>query len=399
MQKTKKTKPHRRMRGGLTLFSAGFRPLFLFAGIWAVVGLAISVPMIGGAFTLPTALDPISWHIHEMIFGFIAAAIGGFLLTATANWTGRLPVQGPPLIALCLLWIAGRLAMATSAIIGPLPAALIDLSYLAVLIAFAGREIIAGKNWRNAPIILIITTLLAADVLWQIEILGLANFDGAAQRLAIVTVLTLVMLVGGRVIPSFTRNWLAKRDAELLPASFGKFDKIVLAVTVPTLIGWTVAPESLVVGGFLLLASFFNFARLMRWQGHRTGSDALVWVLHLGYFWIPVGLFLLGANALMGGPTLAGGIHALTAGAIATMIMAVMSRATLGHTGRKLHAGPGLTTAYILISVGALARILGAYIQAYYLPLLITGAAAWILGFVLFTAICGPMMLTKPRRN
>ncbi|MCZ6859129.1 MAG: NnrS family protein [Alphaproteobacteria bacterium] len=399
MKKSHTPRSRRRAYESPALFSAGFRPLFLLAGISAVVGLALSVGMIAGAFALPTAIDPVSWHVHEMIFGFVAAAIGGFLLTATANWTGRLPVQGPPLIGLCLLWLVGRLAMATSAIIGALPAALIELSYLAVLIAFAGREIIAGRNWRNSPIILILTILLATDILWQIEILELANFDGAARRLAIATVLTLIMLIGGRVIPSFTRNWLAKRDAELLPASFGVFDKIVLAVTVPTLIGWAVAPETRVVGGFLLLASFLNLARLIRWQGHRTASDALVWVLHVGYFWIPVGLFLLAANALMEGPTQAGGIHALTAGAIATMILAVMSRATLGHTGRKLHAGTGLSIAYILVSAGTLARVLGAYIEAFYSPLLIAGAFAWALAFILFTAICGPMMLTRRRRK
>lgn len=399
MKKTPSPRPRARGHEGLALFSAGFRPLFLLAGMWAVVGLALSVAMIAGVIALPTALDPVSWHVHEMIFGFMAAAIGGFLLTATANWTGRLPVQGPPLIALCILWLAGRLAMATSALIGPLPAALIELSYLATLIAFVAREIIAGGNWRNAPIIAILTILLATDVLWQIEILGLASFDGAARRLAIATVLTLVMVIGGRVIPSFTRNWLAKRGAERLPAGFGPFDKIVLALTVPTLMGWAVAPETRLIGGFLLLAGFLNLARLMRWQGHQTASEALVWVLHVGYFWIPVGLFLLAANALMAGPTIAGGIHALTAGAIATMILAVMSRATLGHTGRKLHAGSGLTMAYILVGAGALARVLGAYIDALYLPLLIAGALAWTLAFILFTAICGPMMLTRRRRK
>jgi len=397
MDKSQTPRTRRRAPGGLALFSGGFRPLFGLAGIWAVLGLVLSIGMIRGDFALPTAFDPVSWHVHEMIFGFVCAAIGGFLLTATANWTGRLPVQGPPLIGLCLLWVAGRAAMATSAIIGPLPAGLIELSYLAALIAFAGREIVAGKNWRNAPIILILTVLLATDILWQIEAMGLANFDGAARRLAIGTVLTLVMLIGGRVIPSFTRNWLAKRDAKLLPANFGKFDKITLAVTVPTLFGWSVRPDSPVIGGLLLIAGLLNLARLMRWQGHRTGSDALVWVLHVGYLWIPVGLFLLAANALMAGPTLAGGIHALTAGAIATMILAVMSRATLGHTGRKLHAGPGLAIAYVLVSAGALARVLGAYIETLYLPLLIAGTVAWALGFVLFVSICGPMMLTRPR--
>jgi uncharacterized protein involved in response to NO len=399
MKKTPSPRTRARAHEGPALFSAGFRPLFLLAGIWAVVGLALSVAMIAGALALPSVLDPVSWHVHEMIFGFIAAAIGGFLLTATANWTGRLPVQGPPLIGLCILWLAGRLAMATSAIIGPLPAALIGLSYLAALIAVAGREIAAGGNWRNAPIILILTVLLAADVLWQIEILELANFDGAARRLAIATVLTLVMLIGGRVIPSFTRNWLAKRDGERLPAGFGWFDKIVLGLTVPTMIGWAVAPEEPVIGAFLLLAGSLNLARLMRWRGHRTASEALVWVLHVGYLWIPVGLFLLAANALMAGPSQAGGIHALTAGAIATMILAVMSRATLGHTGRKLHAGTGLAAAYGLVGAGALARVLGAYIEALYWPLLTAGAVAWTFAFLLFTAICGPMMLTRRRRK
>lgn len=399
MQKTRTSRPRARAYQGPALFSAGFRPLFLLAGIWAVAGLVLSVGTIAGAFALPSVLDPVSWHVHEMIFGFIAAAIGGFVLTATANWTGRLPVRGPPLIGLCILWIAGRLAMATSAIIGASPAALIELSYLAALIAVAGREIAGGRNWRNAPIILILVALLASDILWQIEILELADFDGAARRLAIATVLTLVMLIGGRVIPSFTRNWLAKRDGELLPASFGRFDKIVLAVTVPTLIGWAVAPEEPVIGGFLLLAGILNLARLARWRGHRTASEALLWVLHIGYLWIPVGLFLLAANALLDGPSQAGGIHALTAGAIATMILAVMSRATIGHTGRKLHAGPGLATAYILVGAGALARVLGAYSDALYQPLLIAGALAWVLGFALFTAICGPMMVMRPGRR
>lgn len=399
MQKARTSRPRDRAYKGPALFSAGFRPLFLLAGIWAVVGLVLSVGTIAGAFALPSVLDPVSWHVHEMIFGFVAAAIGGFVLTATANWTGRLPVRGPPLIALCVLWVGGRLAMATSEIIGPLPAAIIELSYLAALTALAGREIIAGRNWRNAPIIVILVVLLATDILWQIEILELADFDGAARRLAIATVLTLVMLIGGRVIPSFTRNWLAKRDGERLPAAFGWFDKIVLAVTVPSLIGWAAAPEEPVIGGFLLLAGVLNLARLMRWRGHRTASEALVWVLHVGYLWIPVGLILLAANALMDGPSQAGGIHALTAGAIATMILAVMSRATLGHTGRELHAGPGLATAYVLVGAGALARVIGAYGDALYQPLLIAGALAWVLGFALFTAICGPMMLMRPGRK
>lgn len=399
MKKTQTPRPRARAHDGPALFSAGFRPLFLVAGIWAVVGLALSVAMINGEIELPTALDPVSWHVHEMIFGFVAAAAGGFLLTATANWTGRLPVQGRPLIALSILWLAGRLAMATSAIIGAAPAALIELSYLAALTALIAREIIASRNWRNAPIIVILAVLLAVDILWQIEFLGLADFDGAVRRLAIATVLTLVMLIGGRVIPSFTRNWLAKRHAKRLPAGFGPFDKIVLGLTVPTMIGWSVAPEEPVVGGFLLLAGLLNLARLIRWQGYQTASDALVWVLHVGYLWIPVGLFLLAANALMAGPGQAGGIHALTAGAFATMILAMMSRATLGHTGHKLHAGTGLTMAYVLVGAGALARVLGVYIEALYLPLTIAGAVAWVLAFLLFTAICGPMMLTRRRRK
>ncbi len=197
--------------------SAGYRPFFLLAGLWSIAVLPLSVAAIHGVAPLPSGLDTVRWHFHELMFGYIAAAVAGFLLTAIPNWTGRLPLQGLPLLGLVGLWCAGRLAMFASGVIGPAAAAVLDLLFLAVLGALVSREIIAGRNRRNLPMLAILATFLGANMLYHAVSLGLLPDNGFDQRTAIACIALLIVLIGGRVTPSFTRNWLVKRGSTSLP--------------------------------------------------------------------------------------------------------------------------------------------------------------------------------------
>jgi uncharacterized protein involved in response to NO len=395
MPEERKPIPRYRDPAGPTVLSQGFRPFFLLAGLWAAGALALSIGMIQGRIVLPTAYDAVSWHSHEMLFGYVAATVTGFLLTAIPNWTGRLPLQGGPLLGLVGLWLAGRVAVAISALIGVWPAALIDLAFLAAVVVVTFREIAAGRNWRNLPVVMAVALFLICNALFHAEFLGLIEGDGLAQRAAVAVIVALITLIGGRIVPSFTRNWLVKQGAQRLPVAFGTFDRAVLITTLAALAFWTVVPWSLVAGGLMAFAAALNLARLARWCGPATLGESLLWVLHLGYLWIPLGLALLALAAGWNGVPASAALHALTAGAMGTMTLAVMSRAILGHTGRALSAGAPLTAAYVLVTLAALARVIAALWGAAAMPLLTVAAAAWIAAFVLFVAVCGPMLVTR----
>ena len=387
--------PRYRSFTGHAVFSQGFRPFFLLAGIWAIVALALSFGMFRGWIALPTAFGVVDWHYHEMLFGYIAAAIAGFLLTAIPNWTGGLPLQGAPLIGLVLLWIAGRVAVMASDWIGAGAAAVIDLGFLVVLGGVTVREIVSGRNWRNLPPVLAIALFLVCNALSHAAVLGLVDADGVARRGGIAVVVMLIALIGGRIIPSFTRNWLVKRKAEALPASFNSFDRVALGTTLLALGYWAVAPDDNVAATLAALAAVVNLVRHMRWRGFATLPEPLLWVLHLGYFWIPVGLSLLAASQWWPSISSNGALHALTTGAFGTMTLAVMSRATLGHTGRALTAGPGLTAAFVLVTCAALARVLASLFDAAYLPLLTIATASWIAASLCYLMVCGPMFFAR----
>jgi uncharacterized protein involved in response to NO len=387
--------PRYRAWAGPALLAAGFRPFFLMLGLWA----ALAVPLWLGAFTgrlaLPSAFDPLTWHGHEMLFGFAQAAIAGFLLTAVPNWTGRMPIQGWSLAGLALLFLGGRLAVTFSAATGPAVAALVDLAFPAVLMAALAREIVTGRNWRNLPMIGALGLIGIANALTHLEALGRADTAALGLRLGIGVVLMLIGLIGGRVIPSFTRNWLARRGAPALPAPAGRLDAWTMALTALALAAWVAAPGAAPVAPLMALAALANLVRLARWQGHRTGAEPLVWILHLGFLWLSAGLGLMALAALgLILPTAA--LHALTGGAMTTMIVAVSTRATLGHTGRALHAGRPTTLIYLLVTLAALARVGAGVAAAAYLPLITFAGAAWTLAFALYLGVYGPMLL-RPR--
>ena len=348
-----------------------------------------------GTASIPTAFDLVTWHAHEMLFGFVAAAIAGFLLTAIPNWTGRMPLQGFPLAVLFGLWLAGRVAIFGSAWIGTGVAAALDLSFLALLLGVVLREIVAGRNWRNLPISVVLGGLLAANALTHADAAGIAATGPLGQRLGIGIVILLICLVGGRIIPSFTLNWLKKRGQAQLPARFGALDRVALGLAAAALAIWVSAPESRIGGAALIAAGLANLIRLLRWRGHLTLSEPLVWSLHLGFVWAPIGLLLIGLSAFLPDVPPAAGLHALTAGAMGGMTLAVMTRATLGHTGRSLTANRSTAAIYLLVAAAAGLRVGAAFSAEAYLPLLWTSGLAWSAAFGLFVVHYGRMLLSR----
>src|SRR5579885_1571050 len=224
--------PRYRQYEGPAVFSAGFRPFFLLGAAWAAIAVPLWLLAFAGQSDLPTQLAPAAWHVHEMVFGYGAAIVAGFLLTAIPNWTGRLPLQGRPLAALVLLWMAGRAAVLSATDIGALAAALVDLAFPLIFLAVVAREILAGKNWRNLPMLGALALLLTGNALVHLDALGLADSAPLGSRTGLATLLMLIALVGGRIIPSFTRNWMAKMRPDVPPpAPAGPLDLAALSVT------------------------------------------------------------------------------------------------------------------------------------------------------------------------
>ena len=379
------------------ILTYGFRPFFLAAAVWAVVAMAQWLWVLSGGPAQPSAFGSLIWHAHEMLFGFIVAAVAGFLLTAIPNWTGRLPVRGWSLGVLLGLWLAGRVAVTLSGIIGAAAAAVIDLSFLVAFGAVILREIAAGGNWRNLPMVAVIAVLTAANLLVHLEYIGGVGDADLGLRLGIGTVAVLVAIVGGRIVPSFTRNWLQKRGAVRLPASFGWPDRAALAATVTAALAWAALPEARATGALALLAALALAVRLGRWCGLATLREPLLWVLHLGYAWLAVGFALLGASLWFAVLPVTAAFHALTAGAMGTMILAVMTRATLGHTGRALTAGRGTTAVYALVTAAAVLRVGAGMAPGAGVELTLLAGLAWIAAFALFVVLYGPLLVTSRR--
>lgn len=378
---------------GPALLSYGFRPFFFFGACFAAVAIAVWLPLFEGEVSLATGFAPRDWHAHEMLFGYLAAVVTGFLLTAIPNWTGRLPLQGASLLGLFLVWLAGRFAVASSAFLGWVLTAGIDAAFLFLVMAAAAREIIVGKNWRNLKVLIPVAVLAAANVGFHAE----AHFNGVAEfsiRAAIAAIVTLIMLIGGRIVPSFTRNWLSRENPGRLPAPFGRFDVAAIAWSAAALGLWVVIPEAALTAAALLAAAALQSVRLARWAGERAARDRLVLILHLAYAFVPLGFALAGLAAFGAVPPSAG-LHAWMVGAAGTMTLAVMTRASLGHTGRELVAGPGTQAIYASVLLAACARVAGALVPGWTFVLLHVAALAWVGAFAGFGLLYGPILLGK----
>ena len=380
-------------RGTPVFLTQGFRPFFLAAGLWAAAALTLWIVMLATGTALPSRFDPLSWHIHEMLFGFVMAAVAGFLLTAIPNWTKRLPIRGFPLALLAGLWLLGRIACLISALVPAWLAVAADLAFPVVLAIVVAREIITSKNWRNLPIVASVTVLGIANLLMHLEADGVAVPPGLGWRLGLAAVIVLISVMAGRIVPSFTRNWLAKRQIVNLPAAPGAIDRAALGVLHVGLFTWVFLPEFQPVGVILLLGAALNLWRLLRWRGAATAAEPLLLVLHVGYGWLVLGVALLGLAVIDAHLPQSAAIHALTAGTIGTMTLAVMTRATLGHTGRALAADCSTIAIYLLVNVAAIVRVAAAIGETWTMPLLVASGILWIGAFALFVLCYGPMLL------
>lgn len=383
------------------LFTYAFRSLFLLATLYAIIIVPLWVAAWLGVVPMPTSLgSPIWWHAHEMIYGFAGAAIGGFALTAVAAWTKRPPVAGAPLILLSALWVIARVLFSL-----PFPklfplAIAADLAYGGLLFVLMSREVISARSQRNYKVLVILGLLPITNVLFFAAMIRNTGWAMNALFAGLWLVVLLINLIGGRVIPGFTRNWLMGqatehgRPSSALPPAFDRFDLVTTCLMLAfALLHVLEAPArwTAILG---LIASVLLFIRLTRWQGIHTGSEPLVLILHVGFAWIPLGLLLLSWAELGLVPRTAG-VHALTSGAITTMIIAIAGRAALGHTGRALQGHPTLTAAYVLITIAAICRVAAAFGPGAR-ALLAVSATAWCLGFVCFAWRYVPI-LTQPK--
>lgn len=384
----------RRAYRGPALFSFGFRPFFLGAGIWA----AVSVPVWiwshlggGGGAAMSFGRD---WHVHEMLFGYLGGVVAGFLLTAVPNWTGRLPVAGTPLALLWVLWCAGRAAMLYEGVLG-VSAMAVDAAFLVVFAGVVWREVLAGRNWRNLPVCGMVTLLATANVAFHAR-LAWPEAGPAAERAALAAMAMLIALIGGRVTPSFTRNWMAPRKLSPDPAAADRIDLACLLLGVGGLVAWVASPENPATGALMCAGGLGALLRLSRWRTSKILAEPLVWSLHAGYAWLGFSLILLGASVLA--PAIVprtAGIHALTAGAAGVMTLAMMTRATLGHTGRPRAANDLTMAVFLAANAAAGLRVGAAFTGEGRTVLLIAAAVVWVAAFGGFLAGYAPMLLRR----
>ncbi len=373
------------------ILSNAFRPMFTLASLQALLALASWLAFWNGWVNPPVRMLPsLLWHGHEMLFGFVGAAIGGFLLAAVANWTGRRPVAGMPLVWLALAWLLAR-AVALAGEGWPAAiSALASVSYWIVLAFLFGRELILAGNRRNLKVLVILGLFALLTLAFHLHWLDALE----VLHLAVVLVLVLLTLIGGRITPAFTRNWLARqsREGARMPAAFGPVDIAAAILTPVAGVSWVFWPNHQVTALLLLLAGGAQLVRLIRWHGWQTRTEPLLLVLHVGYAWLAIGLLLL-AGSSTGLWLSSAGLHALTVGAMGGMIMAVASRAALGHTGRELQAGSLLVLAFLALHLAALVRVLAALWPAAMMSLIIVSAVLWLLAFALFAWRYLPILL------
>lgn len=379
----------------IALFSYGFRTFFLGGALWAFLAMLIWIGLLAGE-AFPLGLAPAAWHAHEFLFGYVGAIIAGFLLTAVPNWTGRTPLQGVPLLSLFILWLVGRIAFLLAGQIGYLAAAIADSIFLVALAAFVFREVMTAENKGNIRIAVILSVLALANILFHVEIItqGQPVFT---LRGTISLIVILISVIGGRVVPNFTRNWLMRRGDTRLPTPTGRFDQVVLASSVMALAFWTFLPELPVTALFLFAVGIMHAVRLGRWSGWRTGAEPIVLILHIGYAFVPLGFVLVALSFVWPFDIpLSAALHAWTSGAMGVMTLAIMTRATRGHCGHPLTAPPATQFIYLMVVAAALLRLSEIIIPDAALMLRVASGGTWLVAFAGFIVAYGPMLL-RPR--
>lgn len=375
-------------------FAYGFRPFFLAAGWYALIALGAWLWLYGAGAAPFGSLPAFLWHAHEMLFGFVAAAIAGFMLTAVPSWTGSRGYAGRPLILLFCIWLAGRVAMAAAGVLPWPVVAVAELAFLPALAITLAPALFRSTN-RNRPLLLVIFALWATDAAF---VYALADFDvllaSRAVRIALDIVLLLITVIGGRIVPAFTAGALRKRGIDVQVRTYPIVERLAIGGMVAVILFDIVAPAHWSAAAVALVAALAHAARMTGWQTPRTFSEPIVWVLHAAYAWLPIGLFLKVISMLTGAAWAVHWPHALGAGAAATMIVAVMTRATLGHTGRPLVAAKPIAWAYALLVAAAAVRVFGPVVLPLdYSHVVICAGVLWIAAFLLYAWVYTPILV------
>jgi uncharacterized protein involved in response to NO len=379
------------------ILQRGFRPFFLLAAAYGCVYVPLWLGVLGGLGPAPGWNDPITWHAHEMLFGMVAAAIAGFLLTSVPVWTQTPPVVGAQLASLVVLWSLGRHALLLAGVVPPLLAALLDVAFLPALAAALAGPLLAPSQRRNVGFLAILLALASANATLHAAALGHAVLSPRlAVRGVVDGVAILLVVIGGRITPAFTRSAFARAGIDAPIAARPWLDRLAIGGVVAAALTGVFGLE-LLRGVACTIAGAAVLARLSGWQTRRVLGDPLLWSLHLGQAWLGIGL-LLGATAHATAHVPASiALHALSAGAMGATIAAVMTRVALGHTGRPLVALPGTAAIYLLVSAGAFVRVLAPIVwPAHALRAWTVAGLFWSAGFGLFLARYGPILM-RPR--
>jgi uncharacterized protein involved in response to NO len=381
------------------LFNYGFRPFFLLAGLSAAILIPVWLHIGIHRSPASVSLPAMYWHAHEMLFGFVMAAIAGFLLTAVRSSTAARGFRGRPLAILAILWFAGRVAMASAGNVPFWMTALGELSFLPAIILLLTPPLLRSPN-RNTPLLAVLCVLWAIDMTFMVAMYRVdAHLAGFAVVLAVDLVLILLTVIAGRIVPAYTSSALRRRGDDTRVVKRPWLETTVVALMIAVAVVDIVAPQSYTSAAIAVAAAIAHAIRLWGWRTWRTRGDSMLWILHVAYAWLPLGLALK-ALWLFDDMTFAmKWQHALTMGAIASMIFAVMTRAALGHTGRAMTASPLTTTAYVLLTFGVLVRVFGSAIWPHHYPaMLIVAGCAWTLSFLLFVILYTPI-LAGPRAD
>lgn len=382
------------------LLAYGFRPFFLLTGLCALLLVLGWIGFLFGGWPLPLGWSPLKWHSHEMLYGLVPAAIAGFLLTAITNWTGAAPLNRGWLLGLVLLWLAGRLAMLLAGWLPPLLVSLIDLAFLPLLGIYLARVLWRYHNRRNLVMVVILALLTLGNGLMHWGFISGTDLGlRQGQQLGFYLITLLMMVIGGRIIPAFSANWLRQQGGNPeVVRRFGGLDSLALAsLALLALMDLLGAPGAL-VGVCAWVAALANGLRLLLWAGWLTAREPLLWILHLGYAWIVIALALRGWAALA--PEFSPSLwqHALGIGAIGTLLLGVMTRVAMGHTGRPMQLVRGGLWIYLAILLAAPLRLAAAAGLLDYRLGVTLAALAWILAFGLFVVLYWPI-LSRPRAD
>jgi uncharacterized protein involved in response to NO len=382
------------------LWGRAFRPFFLFGSLYGAVAIGVWTAMWRGSLPFPAGFPPTWWHAHEMLFGFVAAAVAGFLLTAAPVWTGRPAPSGRPLAGLAALWLLGRIAMGAAGVLpAPLVAA-IEGTFLPVVAVVLARTVLGTGQYRNYGVVALVGVLALADLVVHAHFAGLAS-GGASRafRFTIDVVVVLIVVIGGRITPAFTANWLLRAGVDADVRSWRWLDRVAVGAAVLVAVADLFAPRTPASGVAAALAGVAVAARMAGWQTIRTWRDPLVWSLHAGMGWVALGLLLVAAGDLSGAVPATAGLHALTAGAMGAMIMAVVTRVSLGHTGRLLVLPRFVALSYVLVSAGAALRVAAAMMQGHAAAsVLVAAGIVWASAFALFAIVYAPILMA-PRAD